>query len=255
MNSPATRRTMVVALALAFVVQTGLVYTDDTADNLPSLSEEAQEGWWLWHHHNCQSCHQFFGYGGFLGPDLTNAADRLTDERLQSILTEGAQPMPAFHLSDDEIESLRVFLEEMNEMGVSQPLLASESGADLLDVVLEKLTVAEALSPLESRGRALILEKRCGDCHGPAPGGRPEVTSLTEILKSPGEDGVRLIIDEGRTARGMPRFQFVGEDADAIIAISKFLAVNSEAIEETTRQRSSAQPTDEIPWFEYKRAR
>ncbi len=84
MNSPATRRTMVVALALAFVVQTGLVYTDDTADNLPSLSEEAQEGWWLWHHHNCQSCHQFFGYGGFLGPDLTNAADRLTDERLQS---------------------------------------------------------------------------------------------------------------------------------------------------------------------------
>ena len=246
---------MVLLLVMAFVAQTGLVYTDDTAEDLPALSEQAQEGWWLWHKHNCQSCHQFFGYGGFLGPDLTNASDRLTPERMQSILTEGATPMPPFHLSADEIESLSIFLSEMDEMGVSQPMLSLESGADLLDVVIEKQTVSEPLTLLQARGRALLLEKRCGDCHGPSPGSRDTATSLTRLWSGVGEETVRLLIDEGRTARGMPRFGFTGADADAVCAICEFLSANAPIIEEAVRNRAATRPSTGIPWFEYERQR
>ncbi|MCH7870146.1 MAG: c-type cytochrome, partial [Planctomycetes bacterium] len=40
----------------------------------------AKSGLAIWRENNCQACHQIYGYGGFLGPDLTNLMDRRPDE-------------------------------------------------------------------------------------------------------------------------------------------------------------------------------
>ena len=100
-------------LVAAFAAQTTLVYLDDAASTFETLTEEAVRGRRLWHKHNCQSCHQIHGFGGFLGPDLTNAAQRLTDERLEEVLTVGVAQMPAFHLNEDERLDLAIFLVNM----------------------------------------------------------------------------------------------------------------------------------------------
>ena len=66
------RQGLMLALVCAFVAQTWLVYADPAGKRTP-LSPLAARGRALWHRRNCQSCHQIYGFGGFLGPDLTNA--------------------------------------------------------------------------------------------------------------------------------------------------------------------------------------
>ena len=51
----------------------------DTPVRTPPLDDLARAGRALWHDHNCQTCHQIYGFGGFLGPDVTNGAQRLGD--------------------------------------------------------------------------------------------------------------------------------------------------------------------------------
>ena len=82
------RKVLLSLLVAAFAVQTWLVYSDDAGYATPPLSGPARRGQELWLRHNCQSCHQIYGYGGFLGPDLTNAAERLNRDRLEAALEE-----------------------------------------------------------------------------------------------------------------------------------------------------------------------
>ncbi len=82
-----TKKVMLTCLVAAFGVQTVLVYTDERQD---PLSDIELRGRALWHENACQVCHQIYGQGGFLGPDLTNVASRLEDSRLESLLTVGS---------------------------------------------------------------------------------------------------------------------------------------------------------------------
>ena len=66
MNVRARKRSMI-GLVLIFFVQTWFVYTDPAGRRTPALSREATLGQKVWHDHNCQSCHQLYGFGGFLG--------------------------------------------------------------------------------------------------------------------------------------------------------------------------------------------
>ena len=113
MVPPSTRRTLLAGLVLCFGVQTWLVYSDEPSG--VRLEGEELAGAHAWQRHNCQSCHQLYGFGGFLGPDLTNAADRLGPDglrqRLEQVVTEGAGQMPAFDTSPDERAALVAFLQ------------------------------------------------------------------------------------------------------------------------------------------------
>ena len=89
------RKLLIFCLVAIFAVQTWLVYSDPAGKDA-TLSPLASAGQTVWRENNCQSCHQLFGFGGFLGPDLTNAIGALSTERLDSVLTIGSGQMPAF---------------------------------------------------------------------------------------------------------------------------------------------------------------
>ena len=48
------------------------IYTSKSNYGSIHLSKKAIEGENIWLQKNCNSCHQLYGLGGYLGPDLTN---------------------------------------------------------------------------------------------------------------------------------------------------------------------------------------
>ncbi|MCP4868555.1 MAG: cytochrome c [Proteobacteria bacterium] len=118
---PGHRKLLLGFLAACFFGQTALVYSDPTPTT--PLSEEALGGARTWHANNCQSCHQIYGFGGFLGPDLTNVAARYPGTALDGWLTHvlaGTGQMPHFALDEGERAGLAAFLREVDTTGIGQ---------------------------------------------------------------------------------------------------------------------------------------
>lgn len=114
-----------IALALfsAFAVYTIAVYAYCDAGNkekAPTMNVRA--GWHVWQEKNCQSCHQLYGLGGYLGPDLTNvASDTMKDERyLRTFIKYGTGRMPDLHLADEEVNDVIAFLKWVDKSGKSK---------------------------------------------------------------------------------------------------------------------------------------
>lgn len=85
--------------------------------------ELVSEGRLVWQKYNCQSCHQFYGLGGYLGPDLTNfmSAPGRGEPFLKAMVKSGIKQMPAFDLTDDEIHKLAEFLKATDLSGRADP--------------------------------------------------------------------------------------------------------------------------------------
>ena len=117
---PCTRRRGLTlgALTLCFLGQSWLVYADDPGP--VRLEGAALDGARLWHEHDCQACHAIYGYGGFMGPDLTNFATRSDSAKLSAWLIAGPGAMPAFELEQQEREALWAWLQAVNATGVGQ---------------------------------------------------------------------------------------------------------------------------------------
>ena len=111
-------RTVLAVLALSFLGMSAAVYLDEgvTGEAL-QLSEQASLGKKIWHAENCMVCHQFFGMGGYLGPDLTNVARRIGPETIAWVVRHGRGSMPAFELEDEEVAAVTAFLVEMDGTG------------------------------------------------------------------------------------------------------------------------------------------
>lgn len=123
-----TRQLALLFLALAFLGQSYLIYNDHTGSTLGKLSPAAREGKKLWQNRNCQACHQMFGLGGVLGPDLTNVARRHSPQSLRAYLAAGPLQMPAFKISAEEAAHLYQFLTEMDQTGLSTRTPSSLAG-------------------------------------------------------------------------------------------------------------------------------
>ncbi len=96
------------------------------AFSLPTIDiakPEASKGRLTWQKYNCQSCHQLYGLGGYLGPDLTNvyAAPNKGEPLIRAMLQIGIPPMPSFNLPEEEIALLVAFLKETNASGTADP--------------------------------------------------------------------------------------------------------------------------------------
>lgn len=245
------RKLLMVGLVAAFCGQTALVYADTTADQNAPLSEQAIAGRRIWHRHNCQVCHQIFGMGGFLGPDLTNAAPRLTRERLDQILTQGAAQMPAFHLTAEEISAVEAFLRELDRTGV---------GVARRDAPLDPQAIHEAIAthldaraaPEPVRRGWTTFEQVCRACHVPlqaTPLGlntAPDLTTVTERLDAA---GIAQTIKHGRPERGMPAWPLEAATVDGLVALLQWLGDERAAL---AARLGDADRTQPLPWWEFK---
>lgn len=110
-----------VALCASFVVYSAILYR--IPQRAKSIGEEALRGQLIYQNHNCQSCHQFYGLGGYLGPDLTNvmSASGKGELLVRTVVRQGVMQMPAFDLTDDELDDLISFLKAVDSTGRSDP--------------------------------------------------------------------------------------------------------------------------------------
>jgi nitric oxide reductase subunit C len=111
-------RAIFMTLCLAFIPYSAYVYTRGTAtSHIPPMSDEARQGQVLFQEHNCVACHQFYGLGGYMGPDLTNVVSNRGSAYARAFLMSGTQRMPNFNLDDVELDALVAFLEFVDTTG------------------------------------------------------------------------------------------------------------------------------------------
>ena len=101
-----------------------IVYTRGTKNIVvPAAEEQVQinKGKLLFQQYNCTACHQIYGLGGYLGPELTTAySDRRRGELyMRAFLKAGGQRMPNFHFSEVDINALISYLKYVDATAVT----------------------------------------------------------------------------------------------------------------------------------------
>lgn len=116
-------RKVFILLFSSFILFSLWIYTipffrKDTKITKKELKSSAN-GRLVWQKYNCHTCHQLYGLGGYLGPDLTNVYSRAkkNETYIKAILSSGVRQMPAFDLSKEEMEELLVFLKDVDASG------------------------------------------------------------------------------------------------------------------------------------------
>ncbi len=86
-------------------------------------NEKAIRGRLVWQKYNCQSCHQFYGLGGYLGPDLTNILSKANkgEHFVKAMIQNGNGAMPAYTIPPDEMQLLLAFFKMTDESGIADP--------------------------------------------------------------------------------------------------------------------------------------
>lgn len=74
-----------------------------------------------WMQHGCATCHQVYGLGGYLGPDLTNVHSRRDEEFIRFVLTNGYGTMPRMKLSQQAVSELMAYLAYLDTTGEYPP--------------------------------------------------------------------------------------------------------------------------------------
>ena len=87
------------------------IYNNGTANPI-TMPDKAIAGKRIWQNNNCQNCHQMFGLGGYMGPDLTTVMSdkHRGKDYAKAIIMSGGNQMPKFGFSDTETEELLAWL-------------------------------------------------------------------------------------------------------------------------------------------------
>lgn len=128
-----SKRLIMAILITGFFIYTIVVYTFGTKEDkgIEYATASAIEGKYLFQKYNCSSCHQIYGLGGYIGPDLTNAVSRYKGSRIyiNAMLQNGSERMPRFDLKKEEINSIIDYLIYIDKTGTS-PVLKFEINYD-----------------------------------------------------------------------------------------------------------------------------
>lgn len=112
-------------LSISFLVYSFSIYIKPLSakEDQRFNKKMSSDGQLVWQHYNCQSCHQLYNLGGYLGPDLTNVISNLNkgENIIRAMVKSGTKQMPAFNLSDSEMNSLIEFLKSTDASGKSDP--------------------------------------------------------------------------------------------------------------------------------------
>lgn len=107
-------------LLTGFLFYSFFIYSSLPAKNVKVL-REVSKGKLVWQQYNCNACHQVYGLGGYLGPDLTNAYSLKGPDYIKAFLKSGTATMPNFHLNEEEIKDLLAYLQNVDVSGKSDP--------------------------------------------------------------------------------------------------------------------------------------
>ncbi len=253
--SASSKGLMIGLLLLCFVLQTFLVYTDNSTP--VKLDPTASAGRRLWHQNNCQSCHQLHGFGGFLGPDLTNAIHRIEPEQLAARLRSGEGPMPTFEMNDEQVVELWSFLYAMDETGYGQarhPSVVRVSGSSdqqpPFNIALESM-IAEAGDLQVTQGFELFRTGTCKACHrlGQVSSiGAPDLTLTADRLSN---DEIFEVLINGRPPT-MPPTNLSEAQREEMRAFLVFL--NEHRAQTLERMESTGEDESfwsSVPWWEF----
>lgn len=118
-NHTNKNKLIMATLVVIFIVYNIIVYTQGTSNNTPLMSAKAIDGQKLYQENNCTACHQFYGLGGHLGPDLTNviSAKNKGVEYVKAFLNSGVKTMPKFNFTEEEKDAITQFLIEVDQTG------------------------------------------------------------------------------------------------------------------------------------------
>ena len=254
--SSAAARVVVFYLCCAcFFLQTGFVYLNYPRDGVgPKLSQAGKHGLEIWRRNNCQACHQIYGYGGFLGPDLTNIMVRRPYEDWTDILTRGRKQMPAFELDEDECEAIVAFLTETSSTGIGVPSFTKlKEGIDANTLVAKyveetKIEIDDAVL----RGERQIRENACNMCHRPFAVGRAGSPDLTLALSVRSAEYCRDAVLNSRGS--MPAYDFLTPgQIDDIMACLSWMNRNRRelGVFYSVGENGNVFNWAAVPWFEY----
>lgn len=107
------KTTVFFTLFISYAAYSFWVYTKGTELNTPSsFTKQERLGKELWQQKNCSSCHQLYGLGGYLGPDLTNITSdpKRGNNYAAAFIKYGGTTMPNFHLNDEQTAAILAYL-------------------------------------------------------------------------------------------------------------------------------------------------
>ena len=109
-------------MCATFAVYSAAVYTSGTeTPHLEPISDDARTGQMAFQQYNCIACHQFYGLGGYMGPDLTNVISNRGPALARAFIASGTATMPNFHLNQTEIDALIAYLSFVDGTGRYPP--------------------------------------------------------------------------------------------------------------------------------------
>ena len=258
MVSASSKKKLMACLVLAFVVQTALVYGDTREE---PISEAAVRGRQIWHKNACQVCHQIYGNGGFLGPDLTNVASRVDEARFDQILTTGSGQMPAFDMSREQIADMRAYFSALDrpDLGRGQLRMGRAETSllpwDRFDAAVEEATTGTDAEVVA--GMSAFRSRICSSCHLPlerSPATNAPDLSLT--LDRISEEELRSVLVEGRLQLGMPPPfpAFSDLELDQTVAFLTWLRDNRAVVAQGMADTGSETEFRwrDLPWWEFR---
>jgi len=112
------KRHMLSGLLVAYGAGSWFAYQGSGRSDIANA--EVRSGMRVWQESNCVGCHQLYGLGGYMGPDLTNAHGDLGPERIRTFVRYGTGRMPAHALDDRALNDLVAFLAWVDRSGRSR---------------------------------------------------------------------------------------------------------------------------------------
>lgn len=114
------KRYILLLLIVGFITYSAFLYA-----SLPASDEQNSatvlKGKTVWQKYNCSACHQVYGLGGYLGPDLTNVYSRRNEAFIKGMVKSGTNIMPSFNLDDSEVNDLLIYFKHLDKSGNGNP--------------------------------------------------------------------------------------------------------------------------------------
>lgn len=253
------REALLFSLIALYVLLSVVVYTDSSHRERPvRLSETEKQGLTLWRKHNCHTCHQLYGFGGFLGPDLTNLVTDETEASVyEDILTLGKKQMPAFGFTQAEQKSILAFLKALNRTGQSQPKgIALVESSERFSALLETFTKKHPEELMEDvvQGCRTFERVGCIACHRPFTEGvvgNKRTPDLSKEHAAQSLDQLRTITREGKGV--MPQYQLTEAELVNLNRFFRYISAHRDELVllNTRFSESDRFSWEKVQWFEY----